>query len=226
MVEAQQQASTTIDPTFVQTNRSIDLLTNHKLFNTVRPLSGLPFRTSIGSNMVSKHSTTTTIIAVLSAILVLINPSVEGHGYMLTPRCRQVYAAEFGVGSWHSDSNTLPLPEYCPHCQLVGGQTYGVCGTREEGGRDYTFDWVTGNGTPMPFISQGTYAPGGTILVESVFTANHEGHIVVGICPNVANPTQECFDANQLEFVEDPLYGAPKDVNYPERGYIAPTSGE
>ena len=29
-----------------------------------------------------------------------------------------------------------------------------------------------------------------------------------------------------LEFVEDSLYGAPQDVNYPERGYVAPDQQE
>ena len=34
--------------------------------------------------------------------------------------------------------------------------------------------------------------------------------------------TQACFDANPLVFESDDLYGAPKDPNYPGRGYIAP----
>ena len=173
-----------------------------------------------------KLSISTLFATILSVGLAFIPATVEGHGYMLTPRCRQVYAAEFGLPESAQGGATAPPPEFCPHCHLVGGQTYGVCGTRDPGGRDYTFGWVSNDGNPMPFISQGTYAAGGTILMESVFTANHEGHIVVGLCADVANPTQACFDSNQLEFVEDPLYGAPKDVNYPERGYIAPDSGE
>jgi len=37
-------------------------------------------------------------------------------------------------------------------------------------------------------------------------------------------PTKECFDENKLTFLSDELYGAPRDVNYPERGYLAPAS--
>ena len=58
-------------------------------------------------------------------------------------------------------------------------------------------------------------------------TAHHKGHVQVSVCPDadVLNPKQECFDANRLEFVRDPLYGAPRDANYPERGYVAPNDG-
>lgn len=37
-------------------------------------------------------------------------------------------------------------------------------------------------------------------------------------------PTQECFDENPIMFMEDMLYGAPADKNYPDRAYIAPTN--
>jgi len=57
-----------------------------------------------------------------------------------------------------------------------------------------------------------------------VLTAHHKGHFVLKACPVSPGeiPSQGCFDANPLEFVSDELYGAPKDVNFPDRAYIAP----
>jgi hypothetical protein len=57
-----------------------------------------------------------------------------------------------------------------------------------------------------------------------VLTAHHKGHFVLKACSISPGeiPSQACFDANPLEFVSDELYGAPKDVNFPERAYIAP----
>jgi len=67
--------------------------------------------------------------------------------------------------------------------------------------------------------------------MEFVFTANHKGHHVTFACPDFHNPTQECFDQYPLEFIEDKsmeVYGtdanAPKDSNYPNRGYVNPTA--
>ena len=46
------------------------------------------------------------------------------------------------------------------------------------------------------------------------------------VCPlsEKSIPNEACFDSHILEFVSDELYGAPKDVNHPERGYVAPPS--
>ena len=75
----------------------------------------------------------------------------------------------------------------------------------------------------MPWSSEGTFEEGGLIEIQTVLQTNHGGYVIVGVCANYENPTQACFDANKLEFVEDVLYGAPKDVNYPDRGYLVPT---
>jgi hypothetical protein len=152
--------------------------------------------------------------------------SVEGHGYLKSPRARQVVAAEDGVSANDTNADVLPPIDFCPHCSLVGGPTYGVCGRTGVNTRDYTFDWKTASGLPMPWSSEITLQEGGLITVESVFNTNHGGHIVVSVCANVLNPTQACFDANRLEFVEDALYGAPKDIHYPERGYLAPQTSK
>jgi hypothetical protein len=55
-------------------------------------------------------------------------------------------------------------------------------------------------------------------------TAHHKGHFEFYACRITAgeSPTQACFRANPMEFVEDLLYGSPKDINYPYRAYMAP----
>ena len=54
--------------------------------------------------------------------------------------------------------------------------------------------------------------------------AHHGGHFEFYACAITAgqSPSKACFQANPLEFVEDLLYGSPKDVNYPYRAYMAP----
>jgi len=96
---------------------------------------------------------------------------------------------------------------------------------------------LNSRGDPMPPNIQATYMEGDIITVEMMVTTHHKGHFVISACPIVpildagstiddwlpmAVPTQECFDAYKLTFVEDELYGAPPDPNYPERAYIAP----
>ena len=46
------------------------------------------------------------------------------------------------------------------------------------------------------------------------------GHFEVKGCPLGRESSQECFDAYPLEFVEDLLYGMPKDPAYPGRAYL------
>ena len=79
-------------------------------------------------------------------------------------------------------------------------------------------------GNPMPADPQLQYAQGQEIEVDVVLTAHHMGHFEFFACPVVEGeiPTGDCFEEYPLEFVSDPLYGAPKDINYPERAYIAP----
>jgi len=77
-------------------------------------------------------------------------------------------------------------------------------------------------GDPLPPIPQACYAPGSTIELETLLTAGHDGHFEYKACPiepgGVA--TQDCFDSHPLEFVEDVLYGMPKDDFYTDRAYV------
>jgi Lytic polysaccharide mono-oxygenase, cellulose-degrading len=79
-------------------------------------------------------------------------------------------------------------------------------------------------GQPMPPAPQAKYVQGEEIEVEIVLTAHHMGHFEFSVCPLVAGgvASGDCFAQYPLEFVADPLYGAPKDTKYPNRAYIAP----
>ena len=126
----------------------------------------------------------------------------DAHGYVFEPEARNVRAALNKDTSLNEDTwNNGPWrTEYCPHC-VNGG---GVCGINQAGTRDYTrykSDIVD------------TFDQGSVIDVKSVITAHHRGHVEMWLCP-LAVPTPECFQANPLEFVEDLLYGAPKDDQF------------
>jgi len=71
----------------------------------------------------------------------------------------------------------------------------------------------------MPNVVQASYSTGSTVEFESILTAHHWGHFTLKACPISPGqvPSQSCFDSNPLTFVEDTLYGAPSDPNYPER---------
>ena len=91
---------------------------------------------------------------------------------------------------------------------------------------DHNYDYPKSyTGSPLEWSTQSVYAVGSTIDIESVITAHHKGHIEVKACP-MSYPgevaSQACFDSHPLEFISDELYGAPKDLNYPIRAYLAP----
>jgi len=87
------------------------------------------------------------------------------------------------------------------------------------GSTDYD-KWLDTKGNHMPWISQRQYAPGQDIVVEIHLTQPHQGFFVVRGCPDGNASTQECFNKHTLHFVEDLLYGMPKDENYPGRAYM------
>lgn len=108
--------------------------------------------------------------------------------------------------------------EDCPHCLSLGG-TRAQCGLI--GSRNYD-NPLNVQGNPLPPSVQATYSKGEEIEVEVILTAHHKGHFEFAACPIDAyeTPSADCFET--LEFVEDLLYGAPKDVNFPERAYLPP----
>ena len=167
------------------------------------------------------RSTTMPHVAALTTalILILIVSLVDGHGYLSSPRSRNIVAYQDGK-SWTTDPD-IPKKEDCPHCL---SRNEGACGMT--GSRDYKSP-QNALGDPMQLNIQRTYAEGDIIELEVVLTANHLGHFEYSVCPLSSHgdiPTASCFDSHKLEFVEDALYNAPKDPAYPGRAYIPPGS--
>lgn len=114
--------------------------------------------------------------------------------------------------------------ENCPHCANRGG-TVAQCGSIGQHNYDRprnVFGQVMETAHP-----QMRYRQGQEIEVDVVITAHHKGHFEYYACPISRQgqvPTEACFQSNPLTFVSDPLYGATKDANYPQRAYIPPLS--
>merc|ERR1712165_483090 len=104
---------------------------------------------------------------------------------------------------WNGDAET-PQKENCPHCLNLGG-TLARCGLTDDRNYDYPKNYFL---DPLDWNSQATYVAGSTILIESVLTAHHKGHIEVKACPVTPGQvaSQSCFDSHPLEFVSDELY--------------------
>lgn len=168
---------------------------------------------------------TSMVIAVLT-----VNSSIilcNGHGYLMTPKSRNYFASTDGMYYCNpsvDDCDSVPTVEDCPHC-MNRADNSALCGVKQN---DPTRNYDTPknyNGGPMPWIPQATYAVAGQeIDIDFVLTAHHKGHVSMYACPvsSTGVPTQACFDQNPLAFEWDYKYGAVKDVNYPERFYIAP----
>lgn len=153
------------------------------------------------------------LLSALSAFTLV--EKIYGHGYMSEPLSRNYYAQLFGL-DWGNSPN-VPNKEYCPHCLNTKGPG-SVCGTSESG-TNYDL-WLDSFGEPMSWNSnENIYGEGDIITISSFLTAHHTGHMEARACSMGRASTQECFDANVLEFVEDLAYSMPKDENHPERGY-------
>lgn len=173
-----------------------------------------------------------TAISLSAAFLM---PSVSAHGFLKTPRSRNIVA--YQDQNWasylggHGASND-PEPEDCPHCLNRGGSLAqcGIYSVLSEEPIERNYDQPRNSRRlPMPPNVQGTYRQGDVIDVEVMVTTHHRGHFEFAVCP-IENatpmpvPTPECFASNKLDFVSDESYGAPPDPAYPERAYIAPAS--
>ena len=141
-----------------------------------------------------------------------------GHGFMKSPRSRNLLAKEETV--WWPQTEDDPLPETCPHCLNLGG-SLARCGMVQDRNYDSPKNALGG---PMPTKIQATYSQGQNIIIDVSLTAHHKGHFVFSACPIVYGEVagQPCFDQYKLIFVEDLKYGANFDPNYPERAYLAP----
>lgn len=176
--------------------------------------------------------------ALVVALLFLVVPTaVHGHGYLLTPRSRNFVAwtgtytgtdltTASGDGSWSTTTAENPAPESEPQSANRGG-TNAQCGITG-GSRNYDYPKNAAGGAMTQPNLQACYQPGSEIDIEVVLTAHHKGHFELKACPlnPYEVPTKDCFDKpeHKLTFVSDELYGAPPDVNHPERAYIPPSS--
>ncbi|KAL7521899.1 hypothetical protein ACHAWX_006594 [Stephanocyclus meneghinianus] len=145
--------------------------------------------------------------------------SVHGHGYMTGPRSRNWLAFQETV--WWPQTENDPQPETCPHCLNRGG-SLAECGIAQEM-RNYDTP-KNALGGPMPTNIQATFTQGQDVIVNVTLTAHHKGHFEFAVCAISSGevPTKECFGQNKLTFVEDLIYGANYDPNYPYRAYVAP----
>ena len=135
-------------------------------------------------------------------------------------RSRNFIAAQDGVW-WGGTSSNYPK-EDCPQCASIGG-TAGQCGVIGDTNYDENLNVF---GQPMPPAPQANYARGQEIEVDVILTAHHKGHFEFHACPIEQGGVASggCLTEYPLEFVSDPLYGAPKDIDYPYRAYVAPSS--
>jgi len=164
----------------------------------------------------------TPVFLPVAYLLTLIISGVDGHGYLKTPRARNIIAYQDGL-DWGDDNDKYPK-DYCPHCLNRGG-TLGRCGNVPAA---QNYDTPRSRaGTIMPADPQMVASIGSTITVDVGITAHHKGHFEFKACavssPAEA-PSQECFDNNVLSLVADVFYGSQPDSNYPERCYIPPSS--
>jgi len=163
--------------------------------------------------------------SILGCLLVTFSFSQEafGHGYVSSPRSRQWVAEQ--DGRYSGGASTLPKKEDCAHCANTKAAD-GFCGIVKDRDYDHPKDAA---GNPLQPSAQAIYTEGQIIEVDVTFSTNHQGHYVLFGCPDFFNPTRSCFDQYPLEFMEDvsvETFGtsqnAPKDGNYPERGYVNP----
>mmetsp|Transcript_5231 Transcript_5231/g.9608 ORF Transcript_5231/g.9608 Transcript_5231/m.9608 type:complete len:307 (+) Transcript_5231:1-921(+) len=164
------------------------------------------------------------IITITLCIASWLVKQADSHGYLSSPRSRNLLASEETV--WWPQTENDPEPETCPHCLNRGGSLArcGLVGDDTSAIRNYDQP-KNALGDPMPTRIQANYTQGQEVVLDVTLTAHHKGHFVFSACPiNSPNeiPTQDCFDQNKLTFVKDLLHDANYDPNYPERAYIAP----
>ena len=168
------------------------------------------------------------LLLFLAASSMTIRPA-SGHGYVNSPRSRNIVAHLDGVDYTSNPTPSTPMKDYDPMSINRGG----LCGVNpftpfnSTHNINYSFP-PNYSGGFMPENIQATYAESSIIELEAVFTAHHYGHITYKACPLAEHglaPTQACFDAHPLTLVEDVSGGLPLDPNYPERAYLPPPDG-
>jgi len=167
------------------------------------------------------------IWTVATSLLLLLN-YVKGHGHMIEPKSRN-YRASVDV-DWNNclingggcNNPNVPKKEDSPQSMNNnGGTVNSQCGAKQGGSTNYDFPpaW---NGQPLNWQSQAVYSQGSIITTKVAITAYHKGFFEFYACPRNQPNTEACFKQYPLTFVQDKLYGAVKDNNYPMRAYASP----
>uniref|UniRef100_A0A6V2LNC7 Uncharacterized protein n=1 Tax=Ditylum brightwellii TaxID=49249 RepID=A0A6V2LNC7_9STRA len=165
--------------------------------------------------------------AALAALLASLASQANGHGYINSPRSRNIVAYLDGP-DWTGDPQPdTPHRDYNPMSLNRGG----ICGVSPDVlNATHKVNYAhppNYSGGLMPMNIQATYAQGSVIEFEVILTAHHMGHVEYYACPlekHGDTPSQACFDAHPLTFVEDVSYGLQPDPNYPNRCYVPPAS--
>ena len=144
--------------------------------------------------------------------------TADAHGFILSPRARNYYASVAAVWDTTKATEDDPEPEPSPRGLNRGG-TAAQCGMIDNRNYDHPKNALGG---PMKANIQECYDEGSIIDLKVFLSAHHDGHFEFYACPSEwgETPTEECFQAHPLEFVEDVLFNAPPDPNFPNRAYI------
>jgi len=139
---------------------------------------------------------------------------------MYSPRSLNWMAFEDGL-TWGSEEG-VPAKEYCYHCLNMKASNE-ICG--RSGNQNYD-NFLDSQNQPMPWRSEETYEEGQIITVKSHMSTHHRGHIELRICPTGDSASLACLDNPKymVEFVDDPMHGAPVDSANLRAGHLAERS--
>ena len=106
------------------------------------------------------------LLALWISVLLFPIVCISGHGFLSTPRSRNLVAYE--DRKYYQETETDPLPEDCPSCINRGG-VLARCGV--VGARNYDFP-KNAFGDPMPANPQQVYEEESVIDVEVTLSAH------------------------------------------------------
>jgi hypothetical protein len=112
--------------------------------------------------------------------------TVSAHGYLKTPRARNVI--KYGERKYETTAGNSVGP--APYGSLASVKL-SPCGDPFQDART---NFINEAGPP-----QATYSMGATIDLSVDITVNHGGYFEYRLCPKKTGLTKECFEANKLE---------------------------
>jgi predicted carbohydrate-binding protein with CBM5 and CBM33 domain len=135
----------------------------------------------------------------IAATLLLLLNQVQGHGYMVEPRSRNLRANQDAGALYESTPQGLN--------NRIGPNNQ--CGVPQEGDAGGTKNYdrpLASNRAPLPWQSQATYQQGSTITIRLYLKASHSfpnpGYFEFYACPRNQPLTEACFKQNRLTVVQ------------------------